>query len=98
MIDKKKEKIAFDAFMKNPSWERYYKNAPSEECREYIRFVWYGSKFDEPKDPDEYKKLRDSVWGKLSVEDWEYIMDHVGNSPFRKICKENIDRLKRERA
>ena len=93
-MDKKKEKMAFEEYMKNPSWEKYYNGAPSEECKEYIRFGWYRSKFGEPTDPDEYKKLRDSVWEKLSVEDWEYIMDHVGNSPFRKVCKEQIAKLK----
>lgn len=96
-MDKKKVKEAFDEYMKNPSWEKYYESAPSEECKEYIRFGWYRSKFGEPKDVDEYIKLRDTVWDKLSVEDWEYIMEHVGNSPFRKVCKERIARLKEAR-
>lgn len=97
MIDKKKMQTAFEAFMANPSWKRYYEGAPSDACKRYIKFTWYRSKFDEPKDPKEFIKLRDEHWDALSVEDWQYIMDNIGNSPFRKVCKEKIAKLLSEK-
>ena len=92
-IDKKKMESAFQLYMKNPSWRDYYNNAPSEDCKNYIRFGWYRSQYGEPKDPEEFKKLRDLYWNKLSIKDWEYIRDHAGNSPFRKVCSDKIREL-----
>ena len=92
-IEKEKWDSAFDEYMKNPSWENYYSNAPSEECKKYIRFNWFHSKYGEPEDVEEYKKMREQFWEKLSIEDWKYIKEHVGNSPFRKICSQKIKEL-----
>ena len=93
-VDDKKVEEAFVEYMENPAWKRYYENAPTDECRQYIKFNWYRSKFGEPKDVEEFKRLRNDYWSKLSVEDWEYIMENVGNSPFRAVCKEHISRLR----
>ena len=93
-IDKEKLKIAFDEYMENPAWAEYYNNAPSDNCKRYIRFNWFRSKYGEPEDIEEFKKLRDSYWDKLSIEDCEYIREHVGNNPFRKVCSDKIKELK----
>jgi len=92
-IDSEKWEAAFKSFTENPGWAAYYNNAPSDECKDYIKFTFYSSEYNEPKDRDERKQLRDFFYSKLGVKDWKYIMDHAGNSPLRAVCQAYIDKL-----
>ncbi len=33
----------FDSFMKNPFWKKYYEDAPSEACKQYIALQFFNS-------------------------------------------------------
>lgn len=92
-IDKEKMRAALDEYMKNPAWAEYYKNAPSDACKKYIRFTWYRSKYDEPEDVEEFKRIRDGYWKELGVKDWEYLRDTHPGSPFVKLCNQKIKEL-----
>ncbi len=87
---------AMALFMKNPAWKTHYEDAPTEACKDYIRFIWYSSRYDEPEDVEEFKKLRDAYWSKLGVEDWEYLKKTHPGSPFTKLCNERIAELKKK--
>ena len=96
-FDEKKMEKAFKAFMKNPGWKHEYDNAPSEECREYLRNSYYFSKFYDP-DGDDADEIMDTIREQektLSVEDWKYLRGRWGNSPFAGYCDEMIKELQK---
>ena len=96
-LDEKKMEKAFEAFMKNPAWKREYDNAPSEECKEYLRNSYYYSKYYDPDagDADELMETIRKQEKKLSVDDWKYLRDRGGNSPFAGYCDEMIAALQK---
>ena len=94
-VDKKKMDEAFQRYMKNPAWKREYENAPSKECKEYLRYTYYSSQYYDPDadDAKDFDDLQQQVESKMNVQDWEYIKSTVGNSPFVAYCNKKIKEL-----
>ena len=94
-FDKEKMQKAFEAFMKNPAHKRIYENAPSEACKDYYKSEYYYSKYFDPnsEDVEEFVEMVKEPEKRLSVEDWEYIKDHVGNSPMVGYINKKIKEL-----
>lgn len=94
-FDEKKMEKAFEAFMKNPSHKSIYENAPSEECKRFYKSEYYFSKYYDPDsdDVEDFMKMVKEPEKDLSVEDWEYIRDHAGSGPFKKVCSDKIKEL-----
>ena len=99
MLSKEEEKDfekAFETYTKNPSWRKEYEDAPSQECKDYLKFTYYDSMFYDPgKDNRRIGELKEEYEGKLSASDWEYLKSKAGNSPFVFYCDQKIKGLKK---
>jgi len=88
--------VAFDTYMKNPAWRTEYESAPSQECKDYLKYTYYDSKFFNPeKNADRLSELKAEYESKLSVEDWEYLKSKAGNSPFVGYADRKIKELQK---
>ncbi len=97
-IDEKKMEAAFQAYMKNPGWKAEYDKAPTEACKEHYRYKFYYSKYYSPdtEDANEFIEMLREQEKKLSIEDWEYLRDSCGNSPYKKVCNDRIKELEKK--
>ena len=81
---------ALSVYLKNPYWKKVYDDAPSEESRRHCALTFYnGWYFGSTDGVAEQRRLEK----KLTLEDWQYLLKYSGNNPFRKRCRENIERL-----
>lgn len=94
-FDKAKMEKALEAFMKNPHHKKVYEEAPSDECRDYYKAEYYYSKYYDPdaKDADEFIEMVKAPEEKLSIKDWQYLKEHVGNSPIIGYYNQKIKEL-----
>lgn len=94
---KEKEKMdkAVEKALKRPYWKKLFDGAPSEECKDYIRYTFYASEYYDPdaEDVADFDKLREQVESRLKVEDWEYLKRVSPNSPFVGYCNQRIKEL-----
>ena len=94
MIDKEMLEESLEKAMKNKYWKEQYENAPSEECKEYLKYTFcYSDNFDPEENEKEFDELQKEVEGKLAVDDWEYLKEMVPNSPFVGYCNMKIKEL-----
>ena len=91
-FNEKKMKTAMDLYMKNDHWKSVFENAPSENCKEYFRFSFYNSQYDEPSG-EEFFTVRDKIYDSLGIDDWKYLKKNFPGSPFTKKCAEKIAEL-----
>ena len=89
--DKKKMEGALDTYLKNDSWKSIYENAPTDECREFFKMVFYHSANDEPDGMD-YRELKEGVYGNMGLDDWKYIYETIPG-PFREVSKRKIKEI-----
>ena len=68
----------FDLFMKNPWWKKLYDEAPSDECREYLRRSFESStvKYERPL--------------QLAKQDYQYLYDHAEGGYYRAALKRRL--------
>ena len=92
-VNGKKMDLAVKSFMANPFYKKEYEDAPSDVCKEYIKFRWYWSKYNEPSD-EEYAEYRERLWDKFTVDDWKYIQSLSVGTPLWSVCKKHIETLK----
>lgn len=94
MLTKEEQKDfekAFETYMKKDGWRSEYKNAPSEECKDYLKYTYYDCMFYDPgKDTARLDELKKYYEDRLSVADWEYLKSQAGNSPFVVYCLQKI--------
>lgn len=94
---KEKEKMdkAVEKALKRPYWKKLFDGAPSEECKDYIRYTFYASEYYDPdaEDATDFDKLREQVESRLKAEDWEYLKTVSPNSPFVGYCNQRIKEL-----
>ena len=90
MVRKSAVENAKEVFLQNPYWKKVYDEAPSEESRRHCELDFYNSWYLGSKDGiAEQRRLEKN----MTLEDWKYLLKYSANSPFRKKCKENIERL-----
>ena len=69
-------------FMENPSEREYYDDAPSDECREFIKHEWIYDIYD-GFPIDAYNEEREGIADRMSVADLVYVMSNTPVSPYR---------------
>ena len=81
--------------IKNPYWKKEYDEAPSDECKDYLKFTYFFSKHYDPDadDAEKFDEIQKQVESALSAEDWAYLKKMAPSSPFVAYCDENIKRL-----
>lgn len=89
-FEKAKNKALVD-FIRNPHWKEYYEEAPSDVCKEYIKYEFLFS------DTDEYEEKVAQVLRELedrfTVDDWKHLIKYCGNNPFKSRCRAKIKEL-----
>jgi len=88
-----KEKV-FRRFLANPYWKKYYDEAPSKECKEYIKWVFICS--DEEETPEENLKQMKEAEEKLFVTDFEYLYEREENQQAKSVYKKKLAKAIRE--
>ena len=94
--EKKKEMDrAVEKALKHPYWKSQFEDAPSEECKDYLRFTYYFSECYDPEaeDAELFDKIQEYAERKLSAEDWRYLRGMAPNSPFAGYCEQKIKEL-----
>lgn len=79
------------SFLENPYWERYFNEAPSDDCRKYIAYEFYLSDIDE--DDEEAEEKAELAEAALDIDDWKYLYEHCSNNPRKSYIKQMIRRL-----
>ena len=93
--DGEKLKKSMESAMRHPFWKKMYEDAPSEECKEYLKYTYYSSDYYDPDaaDAKDFIELKDSIEQRLSAGDWEYLKGMAPNSPFVGYCNQKIKEL-----
>ena len=96
--EQKKLEKSVEETLENPFWKKQFEDAPSEECKDYVRYTFYSSDHYDPEGEDAaaFDKLQEEVESKLSVTDWQYLKHMLPNSPFVGYCTEQICRLSKQ--
>lgn len=85
---------ALSIYLQNPYWKKVYDEAPSEESRRHCALMFYNSWYMGSKDGiAEQRRIEKN----LTLEDWQYLLKYTANNPFRTKCRENIERLSKEK-
>ena len=80
-------------FKENSYWKKYLEDAPSDRCKEYIRYGFYYSDIDDDnEDIDEVVGIMDKIEAEMSLEEWKYLHKYA-DGPFKGVCKEKISEL-----
>lgn len=87
---------AWKRFLANPYWKKYYDEAPSEECKEYIKWIFICS--DVAELPEEYDKQLKSAEENLYYSDLEYLIEHEENAMARSYFKKKLAKKIRDTA
>ena len=90
MTKTNKMQEAVAEFTKNPYWQKYYEQAPSEGCKQHIALTFCYSLYGEPAN---IKERKAELEKNFTVTDWKYLYDHEGNNPFKAKCKRKINEL-----
>ena len=93
MINKDRMNEAVAKFMENSYWKKYLDTAPSDRCKDYIKYEFYYSTIDdEDDDIDEVVEKMNEYEEKMDKEDWEHLYKYA-SGPFKGICKDKIKEL-----
>ena len=86
-------KEAVAKFMENDYWKRYLEKAPSDKCKEYIKYSFYYSTIDDDDDDiEEVVGVMNRLEDEMSLADWKHLYKYA-SGPFKGICKEKISEL-----
>ena len=92
MVDEEKIQKAVETFCKNPYWQKYYDDAPSDACRRKIALDFCRSLFFEPKEREPFEEAEKD----FTVDDWKYLLKYCGNNPLYTKYKNKIKELEQE--
>ena len=70
---------ALTSWLENPYWAAYYREAPSEICRNYIAVQFLYSDTEEDAPAREMDLLESS----LTLDDWNHLLRYSSNGPER---------------
>lgn len=66
-------------WLENPYWKKYYEEAPSDQCREYIALEF---RYSDTED-EEIAEEMDALLGMLKAEGLRHLAAYAGNNPER---------------
>ena len=76
---------ALKEWLENPTWRKYYEEAPSEKCREYITLEF---RYSDTED-EEIAEEMDALLETLGAEELRHLAAYAGNTPQRTILLHN---------
>ena len=79
-------------WLENPHWKKYYEEAPSDTCRQYIALDFrYSATEDE-----EVAKEMDALLEKLRAEDLRHLAAYAGNNPQKAAFLKRAEELEKQ--
>ena len=76
-------------WLENPYWKKYYEEAPSDSCRQYIALDFRYSDTEDEEVADEM----DALLEKLRAEDFHHLAAYAGNNPERAALMERAEEM-----
>ena len=70
---------ALKEWLENPTWKKYYEEAPSDQCRKYIALEF---RYSDTED-EEIAEEMDALLETLRAEDLRHLAAYAGNNPER---------------
>ncbi len=93
-IDIEKLNESVSSFVENPHWKKYLEEAPSGECKAYIKLNFYLSDIEsDGPEKDAVIDKMNAYEDKLGLADWKHLLKYAGNNPFAGKCKKRIAEL-----
>lgn len=77
MIDPDEVQEILEDTLENPYWAKYYNDAPTEKCKEFIALEFYYSEFED----DDIAEAMDELEKELTLEDWKHLYEYCGHNP-----------------
>ena len=80
---------ALKEWLENPYWKKYYEDAPSEKCREYIALEF---RYSDTEDEGIAEKM-DALLETLRTEDLRHLAAYAGNNPERTVLLKRAEEM-----
>jgi len=88
-MDKQAVFMTKEEWIENPYWAKYYEEAPSKECKQYIALEFYYSDTED----EEAAEAMDKLEPKLSLNDWKHLYAYCANNPRKGVIAKKIAEL-----
>ena len=85
---------ALKEWLENPTWRKYYEEAPSEKCREYIALEFQYSDTED----EEIAEEMDALLETLKAEDLRHLAAYAGNNPQKAAFLKRAEELEKRDA
>ena len=76
-------------WLENPYWKKYYEEAPSDQCREYIALEFRYSDTEDETLAEEMDALLET----LGAEDLRHLAAYAGNNPEKMVLLRRAEEL-----
>ena len=86
MTDTDKVRENLSGWLENPYWAAYYREAPSDRCREFIALEFFYSEYEE----EETGEAMDGIEDEMNAEELRYLLRHCGNGPRKGVLARKI--------
>ena len=81
-------------WLENPHWKKYYEEAPSDTCRQYIALDF---RYSDTED-EEVAEEMDALLEKLRAEDFRHLAACAGNNPQKAAFLKRAEELEKRDA
>lgn len=81
-------------WLENPHWKKYYEEAPSDACRQYIALDF---RYSDTED-EEVAEEMDTLLEKLREEDLRHLAAYAGNNPQKAALLKRAEELEKREA
>ncbi len=81
-------------WLENPYWKKYYEEAPSDSCRQYIALDF---RYSDTEDEGIAEEM-DALLEKLRAEDLLHLAAYVGNNPQKAAFLKRAEALEKREA
>lgn len=86
MIDRNEVRRTLEDYMQNPCWAAYYRDAPTDRCREFIALEFYYSEYED----DEAGEEMDRIEAELDIAGLRHLFKYCGNDPRKGVLARRI--------
>ena len=81
-------------WLENPYWKKYYEEAPSDSCRQYIALDF---RYSDTED-EEVAEAMDALLETLRAEDLRHLAAYAGNNPQKAAFLKRAEELEKREA
>ena len=86
MRDREQAGEALREYLENPYWEAYYRDAPSDRCREFIALEFFYSGHEDEKTGE----AMDLIEEQMDAVELRHLLKYCGNNPRKRVLLRRI--------